>query len=384
MQDQPYEDQLREKGRTLGELFQDSWTDTIPVTPSPEPWHYRNKVEFKIDGRYYDEPPPRDFVRETVVGFRKPGMWYWTFEVNECRIFSPVVHDVLNAVRQWYRAEEVPQYDNRIKEGILRHLVLREAKNTDDLLAIVITSPTEEFPAESFVAALRDAAPFTSIYRGIQHGTPDAATAEELHLLFGEEQLAEELTIPDPDGARKLQFRVSPFGFFQVNPSATELLYGAIRAQVKKLSPPFLYDYYGGAGTIALACADLVPDILSVESFEPASRDGEANVLLNGVDNIHFETEKTEKWLGKAKIEKTFRPEATVILDPPRGGVNPKALRRLGELGPQHIIYVSCNPKMLARELPALTEHFELTHLQAFDLFPHTPHVEVLAFLSKR
>ncbi len=381
-QDVPYPKQLERKAERLRGLFAKVWTQAIPITGSPEIWHYRNKVEFKFDRKYYEKPPPADFERETVLGFRKPGCWYWTFDVEECRIFSPVVGDVLSAVRDWYRTQGLQSFHNRQQTGWLKHLVLRESKRTGDRLAILVTAPGEH-DATSIVPVLQSAAKFTGICHGVQFGTPDAAYADQLHLLAGKHYLGEILQVPGAGPKRELWFRISPFGFFQVNPPATELLYGAIRTTVAELQPDFVYDFYGGAGGIALSISDLVPEVLSVESFAPATADGKVNAQLNRVTNIDFQTSTTEAWLGRAKFGGTFRSEATVILDPPRSGLHPKALRRLSELTPKTIIYVSCNPKLMARELPELMPQYRLESLQAFDLFPHTPHVEALAVLHR-
>ncbi len=382
-QDKSQDEQLTMKAAALAELFADHWSEPIEVLPSPEQWFYRNKIEIAFDRAHYDERPPKDFVRPTVVGFRERGKFYATIDIEECRIFSPVMRDFLPELRKWYRDQGLIYFNKRRKTGFLKHVVLRESCRTDDRLLILITAD-EEFDKQSFADAVTRNCVFTSIYRGIQHGTPDAATADELELLYGKETMREELRIPDGDDTRDLVFEIDPFGFFQVNPPATELLYGYVRERVRELRPGFVYDFYGGSGGIAFSICDLVDDVLSVESFGPASEAGRKNAMLNKIDNVRFETAPVEKFLGLAKNDGSFNADSLAILDPPRSAMHPKALMRIVELGPQDIIYVSCNPKLLARELRVFAERYDLLKLKAFDLFPHTDHVEMVAFLKLR
>ena len=382
-QDVPYPEQLKRKAAMLGELFRDAWAQPIQVEPAPIIWHYRNKVELKFDRKQYEEAPPPDFPRETVLGFRREGCWYWTLDLEECRIFSAALPALLEAVRAWFRREGLPYHDSRRSEGLLRYLVVRESKSRDQRLVILIAASDQLDPAK-FADAVAAADPGANVLWGVSAGRSDVATASDLRLLSGEPWLHETLDVPDPDGDRALDFRISPFGFFQVNPWATERLYGIIRAWVKESRPATLYDLYGGSGGIALSCADLAGEVVSVENFAGASEDGVFNAAMNKVGNVRFVTLETARWLGERKVKRDLDLEATVIVDPPRSGLQPKAVRRLVELRPREVIYVSCKPTVLAQELPALLEGYDLRQLQAIDLFPHTPHVEVLARLVRK
>ena len=163
-------------------------------------------------------------------------------------------------------------------------------------------------------------------------------------------------TCPSATGTRKLDFRISPLSFFQTNPLATENLYGAIRRCVAEIAPPSLYDLYGGGGGIAFSCSDLVERIWSVEEVAPATEDGRHNAEVNGVENVEFITAKTEKYLNAQREQGGLAAGATVILDPPRSALHPKVIKRLLEFLPERIVYVSCNPKLLAREMAVFGE----------------------------
>lgn len=383
-QDQPYPVQLAAKEAALRELLADFWQGPIPVTPSPRLWYYRNKVELKFDRQQYPTPPPPDFPRETVLGFKRQGRWFWTLDLDECRLFSPELPALLANVRAWYRQGGLPYFDQRVGKGLLKYLVLREGKRSGERLVILLTAQADGFDRTAFRAAVLDAWPGARVLWGHAPGKGDVATATSLEALAGDPWFHEDLAIPDPAGERRFRCRISPFGFFQVNPWATEQLYGHLRAWVKETRPATLYDLYGGSGGIAMSCADLVERVVSVDSFLPGASDGEFNVRLNGIANISFEPNTVEAWLGQRKVGAPFEREATAILDPPRAGLHPNALRRIGELAPRELIYISCKPSVFAKELPELLPHFELRELRAVDLFPHTPHVELLARFARR
>lgn len=382
-QDVAYSQQLAAKSVLLGALFADFWTAPIDVTPSPVIWNYRNKIDPSFARMRYPEPPPKDFIRDTVLGFKKKGQWYWPLDIDECHIGPEGASALLRATREWYRANDIRAWDSRSKDGILRYLLVRDGKRSGEKMVVLITHEGE-LDCGPFVELAQSVYGATSVYRGIFTGKSDVATAERLDVLAGEPYITEELHVPDGESSRALKFRISPLSFFQTNPLATENLYGAIREHVRAIEPPSLYDLYGGAGGIAFSCSDLVEQIWSVEEVAPATEDGQHNAEVNGIGNVEFITAKTEKYLLARRERGGLAPGATVILDPPRSALHPKAIKRLMEFLPERIIYVSCNPKLLARELALFSEAYDLAALEAFDLFPHTPHVEALAVLHRR
>ena len=380
-QDVPYSEQLEHKAAALQELFAPFWSAPIRVAPSPRIWHYRNKVDFSFARKFYPEPPPKGFERESVLGFKAKGRWFRPLEISECRIAPEGVEPLLASVRAWMQTQRLDAFDSRSRRGFLRALLVREGKRTGERLVGLITADGELDKA-SFVAAVRGAYPASSIYRGIFRGLADVTAADESELLSGAPAIDECLRVPDGDAYRELRFRLSPFSFFQTNTLGTEILYGKIRAWVKELHPRTLYDLYGGAGGIAFSCSDLADEVFSVESVTSATEDGVHNARVNAIDNVHFTTEKVETYL-KALVEGGGIPAgAAAVVDPPRAGMHPKALRRLVELRPANLLYVSCKPSVFATELPALLEAYRLVRLEAVDLFPHTDHVELIAVLA--
>lgn len=378
-QDVAYESQLANKSAALSELFTAWWSQPIDVIPSPTQWYYRNKVDMSFASKFYPEPPPKDFQRETVLGFKRRECWYWPLELEECRIFSRALPPLLESVRLWVSEDQLRPYNPRRDEGLLRILLVREGKRTGERMAVLITRH-DDFDRSRFLEAVVGSCETTSVQWGLFSGKAEIAAADSLEVLSGAETIHEELHVGEGEAARRLKFVLSPLSFFQTNTLGTERLYGLIRSWVKECAASKLYDLYGGSGGIALTCADLVESVESVESFGGASRDGELNARLNGIDNVRFHTHAVEDYLQPVEFDKN----SSVIVDPPRAGMHPKALRRLVELRPSRLLYVSCKPTVLAKELHTLDSAFELENLQAVDLFPHTPHVEVVATLRAR
>jgi 23S rRNA (uracil1939-C5)-methyltransferase len=380
----PYPDQVAEKGGVLGTLFESFWSQPIPVEPSPVSWHYRNKLDLNFGRKHYPEPPPKDFPRETVLGFKRAGKWFWTLDIEECHIGPEGAKSLLTAVRQWARERSLTAFSSKARDGFLRILLVREGKRTGQRMVVLITNEGE-LDAGSFVQAVQPSFPCHSILHAQFRGRAEIAAADWTEVLYGNPTIDEVLEVPDASETRLLRFRLSPFSFFQTNTYATEKLYGFIRAWVKESRPRFLYDLYGGSGGIALSCSDRVDRVVSVESIEDASIDGTHNAEVNGADNVVFITQTVEDYLRDTlHVQKSFQPNSLVIVDPPRAGLHPKALKRLVALHPPEIIYVSCKPAVLAGEMPTLLAHYDLVGMQAVDMFPHTEHVELLARFRRK
>ena len=382
-QDVSYPEQLVQKERSLRALFAEFWDASIPVTPSPTIWHYRNKVDFNFGLKQYPEPPPEGFQRDTVLGFTRKGEWYWPLDIEECSIAPEGVDPLLTAVRAWYKDRGLAAFDSRAKKGFLRTLLVREGKRTGERMVALFTSPGD-FDSEGFVDVVQEAFPAHSIFRGIYDGVARGTFADKVELLHGKPSIDETLRIPNGDTDRELRFRVSPFSFFQTNSLGAEILYGEIRRWLGEIRPRVLYDLYGGAGGIAFSCSDLVEVVRSVENETSATLDGEFNAERNGIDNVFFTAEKMKSYLHQVVDSGGMETSSAVVVDPPRGGMTPKPLRRLIASRSPHIMYVSCKASVLAEELPAFLQVYDLTDLRAIDLFPHTPHVEVLASLRIR
>lgn len=381
-QDIDYQEQLRAKQAYLEALFAPFWPQPIRVTPSPEIWHYRNKVDFTFAPKHYPEPPPKGFARETVLGFKRRGQWFNPLEIETCLI-GPRENDVLLRIaKEWINDEGLRAYDSRTREGTLKTLVLRQGRRTGERMVMIVTA-RENIDFSNLELRLADAFPVHSLFHGLHDGTADGAVPDEVVHLSGAKSITEELHIPDEDGERRLRFRISPLSFFQTNSLATEQLYALVRAHVRASAPRILYDLYGGSGGFALTCSDLVDEAVSVDIVADAVEDGRVNAALNAAANVSFHVAKAKNFLLTRLQEGGMGDESFCILDPARSGMTPKAVRRTIECDPAAVVYVSCNPKIFVRELPQFLERYRLESLQAVDLFPHTDHVETVALLRR-
>lgn len=312
-QDAPYEQQVAAKQAGLTALLTEAWAGEIPVHASPILWHYRNKIDPAFSPMQYEVAPPKDFVRETVLGYKKKGRWFWPLDVEECLIAPEGMRGLFASVREWYRARGLRAFNSRTGEGTLRNLLVREGKRTGERMVVLITTPGDEGVAEGFVEAVQQAWPCQSIQHGTSDSRADVSVCDALRVLHGHATIREELHLSD---AQHLAFQISPMSFFQTNTLATERLYGAVRAWAAGIAPRVLYDLYGGMGGIAMSCAEHAREIVSVESVEAASIDGRANTVSNGINNVQFITEKTEHYLRGLRDAGGLPEGAAVVLDP--------------------------------------------------------------------
>lgn len=404
-QDVPYEEQLARKAAWLEELLREYWQGPVPVIASPVLFHYRNKIDPGFALKRYPEPPPRDFPRETVLGFKQREGWRWPMDIRECRIGPEGVDGLLRSVHEWRNASGLAAYDSRRGTGYLRNLLVRDAKRTGERMVVLITAPGVLPDADAFVFSVQKYFEAASIVHGEFSGKAEVATAEKVTLLHGRPWITETLHLDagaaagtftasavtpsefiqdDTRTFEPLGFRISPMSFFQTNPLAAERLYGVIREWARRVRPARLYDLYGGAGGIAFSCAGCAGDIVSVENVEVASEDGRFNAEQNGIENVSFVTDSVRAFTRKLLAGGGMPADSAVVVDPPRSGMHPKSLLRLLEMKPQNILYVSCNAAKLKEELAVLTRAYEVTDVRGVDMFPHTPHVEVVAALAPK
>ena len=377
-----YEEQVAQKRAKLQKTLQDFWTQDIPVTVTDEPRYFRNKVELgfchQVKWREdYDKKDPANKTRplefESTLGFKLKGRWDRAVDITECALFNENLIPLLNAIRAWAQAEKLEYYDQRKHTGVLRHLLVREGKNTGE--EIVVLFVTDDFNEKTFVRAVESVLPKANIMAAVNNGLADTAAPESLRVLKGKDFILEKIFLTDVHAnlEREVTFKLSPQSFFQTNTKTAQKMYSRVRAVVKKIAPKRIYDLYGGAGSFSLSCADLCEKSICVESVAPAVYNGIENAKINGVSNVQFFCSKVEDFVKQQPIEKK---DALIILDPPRGGMHPKAAKAVAESGVENVLYISCNPVTLAADLKILTQHYEISHVEAFDFFPHSEHIE--------
>lgn len=379
MRAMPYGAQLERKRAKMAGLFADLWQGEWYMTPSPETLRYRNKLELSFSHQVASKTgnPEQPFIFENRVGQKAKGRWDKAFDMKDCLLFDEKIGPLAESVRLWAQKNNYSYYDLRRHEGMLRHLLLRRGINTGEML---VTLFVREMPRDTagFVAAVTAVYPDATVCIGVNAALSDVASAPEIIALKGSGRITEKLTIGGYGEPVTMTVSISPRSFLQTNTKATELLYGRIRSLAAALSPSVIFDLYGGAGTISMACAGLAKKYVCVESVPDAVADGKANAARNGNAAIEFVCSKMEDYIGGME----FPPDGLVILDPPRCGLHPKVTKRLLEQKPRHILYISCGPANLARDLKALVQSYRIDGIEGFDLFPHTEHFEVVARLS--
>lgn len=371
LQDRSYESQLSyKKEKVAAALSALKDLPPLSILGSPQVWNYRNKMEFSFGDVY--PPVPGQWLH---LGMKPKGRWYRILDLEECFLPSPEAAPLLAAVRAWAEREKVAPYNSHKKEGQLRHLVLREAKNRPERMVTLVTT-TGEIPKESFVAAVKSVYPATTILLGRNAKVSDTAVSDSMEVLSGPGHVTETLDFGDG----KVDYRISPLSFFQTNSKGTERLYGLLRQWTRELKAELMLDLYCGGGGIALSLAGACRKVVGVESNLSAVADAKANAELNGFSNCDFYG-ATVEFLLPSLLD--MGPQAAVV-DPPRAGLHASAAKALADSAVPVLFYVSCNPEALARDLALLAPRYRVERLVCVDLFPHTDHVETVAWLTRR
>jgi 23S rRNA (uracil1939-C5)-methyltransferase len=365
----PYDQELATKEAYVRELLAPfAVADWPPIVESPEVWYYRNKMEFAFG----------DWGADCLVlGLRQAGRFDRVVDVETCLLMSEESSEILGRVRRWAKAAGLAGYHRLRHQGDLRYLVLREGKNTEERMAVLLARAPERI-LPHLAELRREMGPLLrTCWLGFSDALSDVARAEDMRLLWGPGTIDEKLG--------PLYFRLSPYSFFQTNTRATERLYTLLRSWSEGLSATgALLDVYCGSGGIALTLAPGFDRVIGIDSDAQAIDDARFNAERNQLSNTEFVAAEAEEFLGKLAGSKLAVQLSGVVVDPPRPGLHPKAMQALLELNSSQIAYVSCNPVALARDLVRLVPLYRISRVRCVDLFPHTPHVETLVELVHR
>ncbi len=367
-QDLAYEVQLEQKHRQVADSLRRLGGLQDPpleeIVPAESIFHYRNKLEYSFTRT--DEGP--------ALGFHRAGRWDEVLDIRKCWLTTDLGNAIRDTVREWAREERLEAYSQADGTGYLRHLVFREGRNTGQALVSLVTAAGEKFERDRFIEVLREFPQVRSIHWAV-NDTPAEVTNVPSTLLWGEDAIEEELL--------GLRFRVRPNAFLQTNTQMAERLYELAIDYAGLTGGETVYDLYCGIGTIGLSMAAHALTVWGVEVEEESVACALENADLNGISNAAFFAGN----VGQALEELRGRAgdADVVVVDPPRAGLAGKALKRVGEAGAPRLVYVSCNPTTLAGDTKRLREEYgyELVRARPVDMFPHTPHVETVALLTK-
>ena len=374
----PYEESLKIKENQVRELLepvlskQQSVCQIEPIRQSPVYYGYRNKMEFTFGDEVKDGP--------LALGMHKKGSFYDIVTVDGCRLVDDDYSAILRETLCYFEEKKTPFYHRYTHEGYLRHLLVRRASRTGEILAALVTTTQQEVDLESWKERLLSL-PLNGKFAGILHITndsmSDAVKCDSSEILYGRDYFYEELL--------GLKFRISTFSFFQTNTCGAEVLYETAReyvgSLVKEEGKPdsIVYDLYSGTGTIAQLMAPVAKKVIGVEIVEEAVVAARENAKQNGLENCEFIAGDVLKVLDEIEEKPDF-----IILDPPRDGVHPKALSRIIGYEVEKLVYISCKPTSLARDLEIfIANGYEVQRCVPVDQFPWTTGIETVVLLSK-
>jgi 23S rRNA (uracil1939-C5)-methyltransferase len=358
-----YPAQLALKRSLVAEALQGQGLD-CPVGQTlgmEDPFHYRNKAQYAV------QPGP-------FIGFYAKHS-HQLVEVDECRVQAPATAEVAQRVRGWMRRQAVAAYNEQNRQGCVRHLVVRNGVYSEEVMVVLVVAEEPSTEAlEQLVAELQGVAGLASIQLNLNPREGNRILGDETRVLWGESCISDRLG--------GLTFAISPLSFFQVNPRQTEVLYREALRQAELKGDEVVFDLYCGIGTIGLFMAAHAARVHGVEVVPEAIADARANAERNGLTNAVFHQGSAED-LVPGLYEAGIRADV-VVVDPPRKGCDQALLDTLAAMGPPRLVYVSCNPKTLARDLAWLCQHgYRLEQVTPVDMFPHTMHVETVARLTR-
>lgn len=364
----PYEEQLKIKSEQVRQLLTPVLGEDFPfegIEESPRQSEYRNKMEFSFG----------DFVKDgpMTLGMHKRGSFYDIVTVDGCRIVDEDYRQILRATLDYFTEKGIPFYRKMQRTGALRHLVVRKAVKTGEILVMLVT--TSAYRADEEFVSMLQKLPLNGTYAGILQAIndlpADTVQSQETIVLYGRDHFYEELL--------GLRFKITPFSFFQTNSLGAEVLYSLAREYVGSVDGQLVYDLYSGTGTIAQILAPVAKKVIGVEIVEEAVEAAKINAAENGLTNCEFIAGDVLKVLDTI----TERPD-TIILDPPRDGIHPKAIRQMVGYGVERMVYISCKPTSLARDLPAfLMAGYCVERVKCVDMFPFTSGVETVCLLRR-
>lgn len=370
-QNLPYEEQLAMKESQIKKMMDEAVNGKYVwegVKPSPVKQAYRNKMEFSFGDEYKDGP--------IALGMHKRGSFHDIVNVTDCQIVDEDYRKILDCTLETARESGLLYYHRMRHTGYFRHLLVRKAVKTEEILVDLVT--TTETDAQAFLDTwvkklleLELDGKMAGILHTKNDSVADVVKDEGTEVLYGQDYFYEELL--------GLKFKITPFSFFQTNSLGAEVLYETAREYIGDINEKVIFDLYSGTGTIAQILAPVAKKVVGVEIVEEAVEAAKENAALNGLDNCTF-------WAGDVLkvIDELGEVPDLIMLDPPRDGVNPKALMKILNFGVDRLVYIACKPTSLARDLEMIQGRgYKVEKISCVDLFPNTYHVETVAVMSR-
>ena len=337
------------------------------VKASPKEFAYRNKMEFSFGDEYKDGP--------LTLGLHKKGSTYDVLTASDCKLVHDDMTKILNCVLEYFKERNVSYYKKMQHTGYLRHLLLRRGDRTGEILVNLVTTTQEEHdmsPLKEALLNLELEGKIVGFLHILNDSLSDVVQSDETRIIYGQDYFYEKLL--------NLEFKITPFSFFQPNSRGAEVLYSTVRDYIGNINDMTVFDLFSGTGTIAQVLAPVAKQVIGVEIIEEAVEAAKENAAHNGLSNCKFIAGDVFKVLDE--IEE--KPDV-IVLDPPRDGIHPKALPKILDYGVDKIVYISCKVTSLARDLEMIQARgYEVVKSVAVDQFCQTVHVETVVLLSHK
>ncbi len=368
----PYSEQLEIKKQQVLDLLEAKgveYEEFLGIEGSDTPYGYRNKMEYTFGDMVKDG--------DMTLGMHQKGRFMSIVTVDTCQIVEDDFNVILSETLNFCNEKGYKFYHKKSHIGLLRNLIVRKGERTGELLINIVTSSQFDFDEDGYVKLLKDLEEsklknkIVGVLRTINDGLADAVNCDELKILWGQDYYNEEIM--------GLKFKVSAFSFFQTNISAVERLYSDAINMVDDFRDKVVFDLFCGTGTISQSMSGKAKKVIGVELVEEAVESAKENAKLNEIENCEFICGDVFEVI--KEIEQ--KPDL-IVVDPPRVGIQPKALEKIINYDVEQIMYISCNPKTLAINLETLQfRGYKVKKIKAYDNFPMTKHVECVCLLEK-
>jgi 23S rRNA (uracil1939-C5)-methyltransferase len=378
-QNMTYQDQLEHKRKIVQESLERlggiGKIETLPILPSEKIFAYRNKMEFSFSDRRWllpDELGDMNISRDFALGLHVPGTFDKILHINNCLLQSETANQILDYISQYAQHHDLAPYGIKSHQGFLRFLVIRESSYTGKIMINIVTAFEDNDKLKLLAGELVKHYPqIGSVVNNINSRLAQTAIGEKEILLAGDANIQEKLG--------GFIFNISANSFFQTNTRQAEIMYEKVMEFAELDGSKVVWDLYSGTGTISLFLAQRAKTVIGFELVESAVKDARQNAKEHNVENVRF---LGGDLLHKLK-EVTPNPDV-LVTDPPRAGMHEKVVRYINSILPERIVYISCNPTTLARDLAVLDRHYQIDAVQPVDMFPHTYHIETVVKLTRR
>ena len=377
-----YKQQLIQKEIQIQDLFQKigdmKKINITKIVPAKEIYHYRNKMDFTFSNKRWllkndSMKKPKDFA----LGLHISGRYDKILDIDNCLIQDEYINDILNEIKTWAKKNNLSPYDLKRHSGFLRHVVFRKSNYMNNIMVnLVTTIYNKNIMLDFKKMIIKKFNKVSSIINTINNKKAAITIGEEQHLVYGKKSIIEKID--------SYLFEISADSFFQTNSNQTKKLYDIIKDECQLSGKEIVYDMFCGTGTIGIYIAKHSKSVFGFEIVSDAIKDAKKNAKINQIKNIKFYCVDITKHIGDYILSQKINFPDIIILDPPRAGLNLKIINALITLNAKKIIYTSCNPATAARDIKILCENnFSLKKINPIDMFPHTPHIEIVCVLTQ-